>query len=674
MGGGRWSDPDWKPETPGAFAVIIGVSHYKHLPGGKGPVARSTYGLPQLAVSALTANAFFDWLREKYEVPGCPLAHVWLLLAPTPAEVLAEPGKFSGYGEPTFANCRDAISLCRNEMQQMTPEQGRNSRCFFFFSGHGLEKETDNQILLPCDYLEGPAFNINQAISTNNIVKGFGSLPVSKFFYFVDACRSDASELRDFDVVGTPILQVSLAYRSNRELIAPIQYATTSGTTAWQPADPSGGISFFGQALIEGLQATGRYLPHPPCDILVYDLNRFVSRRVEEILSQYTEAHRQRVRMGGMVADEVITTIQHPIPAAGPVPPAVGQMRAAGSELRSSYDSSAMSLLEHHDLHSVTDSEDMEGILRSIRVFSLKRKQWLDPTGACIIKKFARSEFDGNARPDRNRSYRISLGFVDAADSYWFEVRDYERTTGCVLPGDSPSQYPNPVEFDLEIDLGPETIGRSPTIRRFEALLSSDNRGELGEAAKIWDLYRRQDVNKAWELFRNTSLPYTAVSILANKVSSPLSATVAALLLVRGRKFVMERHDLLPGINNLPNNSSKWLWIDNLSQLFPYLSDGSILWNEVLWDSESDFINGIAIRDVVRGTFEGLATRSLPFTVIGNAFLRSQIQDAFSDSGFNPPEVLRERVAKVSSYALPTGLFVALSGKAELIGPHLILP
>jgi hypothetical protein len=36
---GLWSDPAWQPGQPATFAVVIGVSRYRHLKGGPDPIA-----------------------------------------------------------------------------------------------------------------------------------------------------------------------------------------------------------------------------------------------------------------------------------------------------------------------------------------------------------------------------------------------------------------------------------------------------------------------------------------------------------------------------------------------------------------------------------------------------------------------------------------------------------
>src|SRR5258705_3143980 len=135
---GLWVNQDWQPGTPGAFAVIIGISGYDHLAGGTGPPASDTYGLGQLGVSALTAYDFFCWLRDAFRCGGITLAKCWLLLSPNPAEFNFKPELGAHQLPPTMQNCEDAINAWYATMKQLDEGSATKSRSFFFLSGHGL--------------------------------------------------------------------------------------------------------------------------------------------------------------------------------------------------------------------------------------------------------------------------------------------------------------------------------------------------------------------------------------------------------------------------------------------------------------------------------------------------------------------------------------------------------
>ena len=80
---GLWENTNASPDGAGLHALIIGVSRYDHLEDGAHPRPDGeTYGLGQLAVSAMTALRFFGWLRSDYALEDWPLASVRLLLSP----------------------------------------------------------------------------------------------------------------------------------------------------------------------------------------------------------------------------------------------------------------------------------------------------------------------------------------------------------------------------------------------------------------------------------------------------------------------------------------------------------------------------------------------------------------------------------------------------------------
>jgi hypothetical protein len=179
---GLWINRDWQEDTPGLFAVIIGVSRYPYLSPDETntdsddfPLSTETYGLGQLKVSALTALEVFRWLRDKYQIDNCPLAKCWCLLSPTEEENAFDPEINENLTEPSFRNCTKALRFWRGYMRQLPENVAEQSRSFFFFSGHGLEIHQNKQILLPMDYLAPPEPSWNDAISTENLQNGLGT-------------------------------------------------------------------------------------------------------------------------------------------------------------------------------------------------------------------------------------------------------------------------------------------------------------------------------------------------------------------------------------------------------------------------------------------------------------------------------------------------------------------
>ncbi|MET4134355.1 hypothetical protein ABIC21_000549 [Pseudarthrobacter sp. PvP090] len=303
------TDPEKRGEGPRTLALVIGASRYSHL-GGEPGISRTTdtYGLSELSVSALTAYRFAEWLREAYRVSGKPLARCWLLASPTEDELRAEPG-LAGVLEPTFRNCEDAIWEWYTAARELSAKNAQRSRLVFFFSGHGLERMLDEQLLLPSDYLQRGL--VNRAINVRDLRQALAACGVSQQLYLIDACRNDHPRLRDLGVslTGTQVLNPLDNSRSNPDLDAPVLYGSSSGQQAFGPRSVDDGLTLFGQALLSGLTA-------PPADSVVHDsddcvmpidqLQEYMNARIAELLRTYKSAGTQRVMKGGQSAGRFV--------------------------------------------------------------------------------------------------------------------------------------------------------------------------------------------------------------------------------------------------------------------------------------------------------------------------------------------------------------------------------
>jgi uncharacterized caspase-like protein len=228
----------------------------------------------------------FQWLRDGYTLPECPLAQVWLLLA----DCEGDWPRTSAGGARVRADhrqLRHALGQWQAAMQALPQTAAERSRASFFFSGHGLEVHQNRQILLPADYLSPPARNVNNALSTENLVNGLASLQVTRQFFFLDACRNDNQKLRDKRIEGRRVLNEDVSALVNPDVIAPILYATASGQQAFQQPEPQAGLSLFGTALLDGL-AGAPGIELVPVDghwsVNVYPLQGYVKSRIVRLL------------------------------------------------------------------------------------------------------------------------------------------------------------------------------------------------------------------------------------------------------------------------------------------------------------------------------------------------------------------------------------------------------
>jgi hypothetical protein len=311
---GLWINPDLKPKKAGVYALIIGVSRYDYL-AGSAQAAAKTYGLGQLAVSALTAYRFFQWLRDGYFLSGWPVAKVRLLLAPREIGVCgATEDELAGCDtqicnnaiEATFLNCKNAIENWYADMEAIAPDC--DGRSLFFFTGHGLEITRNHQVLLPSDYLHPPIRAFNDCISTRNLIDHLPTLQqVSSHILLLDACRNDLKELRQTKVEGAQIFTDEDPGATNGNSLAGVLHSTQSGHQAYQPKSKSDGISLFGQALLDGLKT----IPNPTldeapiqlnchggvCRVEINNLTSYIKGRVDALVRAARESIVQSVRL-----------------------------------------------------------------------------------------------------------------------------------------------------------------------------------------------------------------------------------------------------------------------------------------------------------------------------------------------------------------------------------------
>jgi len=655
---GLLADPAWRPGDPGTFALIIGVSRYDHLDGGPDP-APDTYTLGQLYVSAATGYRLFLWLRDRYSFPQAPPAMCWLLLSPTEKEqtaIGAAAVAAVGAVPATMANCAAAIAAWGAAMEQLPREAATRSRALFFFSGHGLEMNLDRQILLPSDYLAPPGFNVNEAISTEFLRKGLASSPVPQQFLFVDACRNDVQRLREMDVEGRRTLNIRSSAHANPDVFAPLLYAAASGTRAYQPQELERGYSLFGGSLVDGLGgADGLELEcgEATCEVRVFPLHRYLKGRVDELLAGFGSTERQRVRIGGNPEDLGITMVPRRVPIRGEAP---APLLTAATALEARYtirqeDLSWSPAASYQEGHELFGSENVTDLWVNLQIRHLHDGTPVAPDDL-VVRYVHRSE-DTVANV-------IGFDLPPSPFGHWLQFTD--RTGmgfGCALSGD----HPVAPTYEIEMDVEPAEGNHQPRpISRLEAGLSPHTNGPTAPVAEAWGNYETHNLAVA---VAGIDLGLMS-EVLRGKMQSPLSATVAGLLLLRARRL-----DLLHDT-----------WLRNLSDWFPEHPDGPVLWAEQLAQS-APLATGAAADRITADRTEHLgrlADRGLPRLSEVLAMASGQIDDLTGGdpaAGGPSPERLAAIAAQLKHalrYYRPGGLFAVFAGPPEAIGPRLVMP
>lgn len=708
---GLWINADHQGGGPGVHALIIGVSRYDHLAEGAGP-APQTYGLGQLSVSALTAYRFFTWLCGAYTLDGWPVSTVRLLMSPQrqrPGSITTDeldgcdPAICGHAREATFANCQDAIQRWYAGMQALqAPASGRS---LFLFSGHGMERRQNYQLLLPSDYLHPPSQPVNEAISTSNLADAISYLPrVASHVLLLDGCRNDIDQLRG--AKGTPILDDEQPVAINPLFEKGMLYATASGLRAYSPK--SGGLSLFGQALLDGLSNQ----PQPVLDEAPIELNRrglvatieinklgsYMKGRVAALIKVANESVVQVVRSEVASSDpgRPIELAEIPIPredfsiefenvsrgmneaaidfGAGSIPGAAPLsekyspvvMRPGPNPYAwfgERYQASQKAVVagqgagrqEHIDrFHTIFGSEAITfPWLDKLQIIAMSTHQTFDHRAVELLS---------SAQAHRTSAlHRVQIDFRIAVKDpigHLMVIEDErQRRFCCVLPCDTDQR-----RYSLEIDAeGGDYIN-------FATYLSPQNHATTGRIGAAWEQLRASDA-----LIAARSLQYSRVtttltqafmdgkSALQLKARAPLGALVACILLLKANQF-------------------DWMenWAYKLAIWFPTIPDGVVLWTEqgrrMAGGTPSD-------PDLLPWFVRELSQRSLPFTADGFSLAADLVSDILrgrlktDDATRTMARGLANRLDAAEPYFRDMGLFCTYAGfpadwdPAQILGP-----
>ncbi len=225
---------------PGLHVLLIGISDYAFLRPPDEPPGEGLAALTQLASPALSAFRFRAKLEALDHDGRLPwkLKTLRMLLAPSAAELAAEPALAGAAAAANRLEIRDALRLWRDDMAE-----SRDGCGLFYFGGHGIRRALEESILLAGDFLN-PAdeIELENAFRLSNVRAGMA--PSQKYpeigrtqFYFVDACRDKPDALDALDDTQTPkMFSASLNTLDDRK--APIYFATyVGGLAAGNPGE-----------------------------------------------------------------------------------------------------------------------------------------------------------------------------------------------------------------------------------------------------------------------------------------------------------------------------------------------------------------------------------------------------------------------------------------------------
>jgi hypothetical protein len=248
-----WFKRDGWEDRPGLHAFIVGISAYAWLPAAGEPLQPRHYGMRQLSSPALTAFRLAKLLTELADQFDPPLATCRLLLAPSALEIAIEPSlepftqtvpDHDNFSEFAAAWRQDA---CR-DYRGMT---------FFYFAGHGIERETRKNLLLLHDFGSGKGATFsNKAINISHLLDGMSASAAQqtvarKQVYFFDACRATNDKLNALASDDTGNIWDYETVPEKDDRLSAWFFAARPGDEAF--AQP-GGETLFGRALLECLR------------------------------------------------------------------------------------------------------------------------------------------------------------------------------------------------------------------------------------------------------------------------------------------------------------------------------------------------------------------------------------------------------------------------------------
>jgi Caspase domain len=235
----------------GIHALIIGVSDYTHLPGDDDPAEADKFRMKKLKTPALGAFRFLEWLKktDAEERLIKPLASYDTILAPSPQE-RALPDWAADTDDAKTENVISRIRAWRARVAA-----NRDNVALFYFTGHGIQRNKDDAVLLLQDFAKSDEAVLESAISFDEIFKGMA--PSDRFpdmqmtqIYFVDACRNLPEQIKNFERLKTrPVFDIELGTTDNRKA-APVFFAAVNDSKAFAQV---GKGSYFNQALMVAL-------------------------------------------------------------------------------------------------------------------------------------------------------------------------------------------------------------------------------------------------------------------------------------------------------------------------------------------------------------------------------------------------------------------------------------
>lgn len=318
-----------KVRGPATHALVIGVGHYPHLPGGGSKVKVANHdGMRQLVSPPESARAVARWLIEDYESPNRPLGSVALLTS----EKRPSPFAFRWQGKTKSARVGvasmpqvEAAILGWHDLGDENPDH----LLLFYFCGHGISAGTELALLM-ADFGEKRLAPLDGALDFRRFYSNMEECAARHQCYFIDACRVGSELLRrNAGFAGQPVVQSTGAVTNpNGQLrLGPVFFSTLPDAKAYAA---SGQVSIFTRALLDALNGAGSGDETGPWEVRTTRLQDALDYLMHQASNILKMPKAQIPSTGGDFAAFTLNTLQNPtVPVFVRVEPPEAHARAA---------------------------------------------------------------------------------------------------------------------------------------------------------------------------------------------------------------------------------------------------------------------------------------------------------------------------------------------------------
>jgi hypothetical protein len=269
-------------ETPLTHALVIGTSAYRHISDGPQPKQNIDFGLGQVTTPCAGAFAFAKWLRDEYHNPESPLGTIRLLLSPSVVETGNDPELAAAQVDRALsAPVRQALFEWHDAC-----DGNRDNVAMFYLSGHGVQRTKLGGNVLLEDFGVDPMV-VDQSVDVFAVQQGMAGDTISqRQFYFIDACRTQPDEFRNWRNLGQG-LALPETFGGADERCAPIYFAASPDAQAFgRPGDGT----LFAAALIESLRTLAASLDDDGRFVVSsHSLGEALEKRVASLAAAYSE-------------------------------------------------------------------------------------------------------------------------------------------------------------------------------------------------------------------------------------------------------------------------------------------------------------------------------------------------------------------------------------------------